>query len=91
MEIVWDEAKARANLQKHGVSFEDAKTVFRDSLSDTSDDPDHSDAEDRFIILGMTTTNRLLFVSFTIRDNAIRLISARQATKRERKIYEEQS
>ena len=63
--------------------------VFRDPLSDTADDPDHSDEENRFIILGASPSHRLLYVSFTIRDNAIRLISARHATKKERKLYED--
>ena len=90
MDFAWDETKAAANATKHRVSFEEAAQVFRDPLSDTSDDPDHSDAEDRFIILGMTLANRLLFVSFTEQGDKIRIISAREATKQERKLYEDE-
>ena len=90
MDFVWDEAKAKANLSKHGVTFEEAGQVFDDPLSGTLGDPDHSDDEERFILLGMTDANRLLVVSFTERDETIRIISARNATRKERKRYETQ-
>ncbi len=85
----WDEQKARTNLAKHGVSFEEASTVFGDPLSLTIPDPAHSQTEDRYIILGHSHRQRLLVVVHTERDDNIRLISARPATRRERKSYEE--
>ncbi|MGH7137895.1 MAG: BrnT family toxin [Pirellulales bacterium] len=89
LEFEWDSRKAQRNRQKHGVSFEEASTVFSDPLSVTIDDPLHSDEEDRFIILGESSRRRLLVVSFTEREARIRIISARVATRRERKDYEE--
>ena len=91
MEFEWDESKAEANLQKHGVSFTEAMTVFADPLSVTGYDPKHSDGEDRFLTMGLSATGRLLVVSHTDRDQYIRLISAREATRRERKDYEDGS
>ncbi len=85
----WDEAKARSNLAKHGVSFEEATTVFGDTLSLTIFDPAHSQTEDRFIILGRTHLDRLLIVAHTERGDNIRIISARRASRRERNDYEE--
>jgi uncharacterized DUF497 family protein len=85
----WDEDKAKANIKKHKVSFEEASTVFGDPLSRTIFDPLHSDEEDRFIILGESNRRRLLVVVLTDRDERIRIISARTATRRERKDYEE--
>ncbi len=85
----WDTAKARQNVRKHGVSFEEASTVFADPLALTIDDPLHSDEEDRFITLGESQRRRLLVVVFTDRGERIRIISARVATRRERKDYEE--
>jgi uncharacterized DUF497 family protein len=85
----WDDDKANANFKKHKVSFEEASTVFGDPLSRTIFDPLHSDEEDRFIILGESNCRRLLVVVFTDRDERIRIISARAATRRERKDYEE--
>jgi uncharacterized DUF497 family protein len=85
----WDPKKAAANLAKHGVAFEEALTVFSDSLARIFDDEDHSDEEEREIIIGHSTKQRLLIVCFTARSTAIRLFSARQATKRERQDYEE--
>ena len=87
----WDEVKARSNLSKHGVSFVEATTVFGDPLSLTISDPAHSEHEDRFIIVGMSTRQRLLVVVHTERGDNIRIISARRATKQERKSYEEES
>lgn len=85
-----DENKAATNLAKHGVSFEEAKTVFDDPLYVDFYDPDHSYGEHRFILLGESTQRRLLFVSYMERNNSIRLISAREATASERKAYEQQ-
>jgi uncharacterized DUF497 family protein len=89
MEFEWDRNKAISNLSKHGISFEEAKTVFDDSLYIDFYDPDHSYGEDRYIIVGESQQGRLLIVSYTERGNTIRLISAREATSRERKVYEE--
>ena len=85
----WNQNKASANLTKHGVSFEEAKTVFDDPLYVDFYDPDHSYNEHRYIIVGQSQKNRLLLVAYTERRNTIRLISAREATRRERKVYEE--
>ncbi|MBI4556056.1 MAG: BrnT family toxin [Candidatus Hydrogenedentes bacterium] len=85
----WDDAKARENLLKHGVGFEEASTVFNDPLSVTRPDPDHSDAENRFIDIGVSNMNQLLVVVYTERGPRIRLISARRATANERQKYEE--
>ena len=85
----WDENKARTNLEKHGVSFAEAATVFGDALSLTIPDPAHSQREERFIILGMSHQRKLLVVVHTERGDSIRLISARRASRRERKSHEE--
>src|SRR5438046_112011 len=85
----WDSEKADANLEKHGVSFEQASTVFLDVLSVTIKDPDHSDEEDREITVGMAANGSTLVVVHTVRYEKIRLISARKATKQEKKQYEE--
>jgi uncharacterized DUF497 family protein len=85
----WDPAKAELNLKEHGISFDEATTVFRDTLSITISDPDHSDSEDRFIDIGMSHRMQLLVVSYTERKDKIRIISARRATRAERKNYEE--
>lgn len=90
MRFEWSEKKAEANLKKHGVSFDEAKTVFDDPLFVIFADPDHSFAEKRFIIMGESHENRLLVVSYTERPAATRLISAREATRPERKDYEEE-
>jgi uncharacterized DUF497 family protein len=84
-----DADKARTNGQKHGVTFEEAATVFGDQLAVIFDDEAHSDDEPREIIVGHSEQNRILLVSFTERFDRIRIISARRATKRERKDYEE--
>jgi len=89
MNLAWDPRKAAANLRKHGVAFEEAATVFRDTLSVTGFDPDHSVDERRFITFGISNTGRVVVVSHTDEGSTIRLISARFATRRERKIYEE--
>lgn len=90
MQFEWDPRKAAENLSKHGVSFEEAATVFRDPLSATGRDPDHSEVEERFVTFGLSTQNRLRTVSHTEQEgDTIRIISARLATKGEREIYEE--
>ncbi len=88
MEFEWDEGKNSANFHKHGVWFEEAATIFGDPLSDTFDDPDHSARESRFLTFGTSSRGRLLIVSHTDRGDRIRLISAREMTARERRIYE---
>lgn len=87
----WDPEKARSNLQKHRVSFEEASTVFGDPKSLTIGDADHSIGEARFLDLGLSRAGRLLVVSYTERGEKIRLISARLATASERREYEEES
>ena len=89
MRFDWDENKAVINLSKHGVSFEEAKTVFDDPLYVDFYDPAHSDEEDRYLIVGESSQKRLLIASYTERGNLIRLISAREVTRIERKVYEE--
>ena len=89
MTFEWDEAKAVANLAKHGVSFDEAKTVFDDPLYVDFYDPDHSVDEPRYIIIGTSRQGRLLILSYTERNSAIRLISARELTSTEREAYEE--
>ena len=84
----WDEEKARRNLRKHGVSFDEANSVFDDPLFLTFADPEYSRNERRFIIMGESAKGRLLVVSYTDREEAIRLISARPVTNKERKAYE---
>ena len=86
----WDPSKDASNTEKHGVTFEEASTVFSDPLSVTIGDPDHSDEEFRFLTMGLSVQNRLLVVIHTDRSEAIRLISARSATPRERRNYEQQ-
>jgi uncharacterized protein len=87
----WDPDKAESNFKKHGVSFEEARTILSDPLEMTIFDPDHSDDEDRFISMGVSDLRRILVVSYTERGDRLRLISARVANKRERKKYEEAS
>ena len=89
MEFEWDKGKAERNLIKHGVSFDEAKTVFDDPLYVDFYDPSHSDNEDRYLIIGESERGRLLIVSYTERGNKNRLISARETTKTERETYEE--
>jgi uncharacterized DUF497 family protein len=85
----WDENKAASNRAKHGVSFEEAATVFGDPLSDTFDDPDHSAEERRFIIIGTSEQGRMLVVAHTDDGEIVRIISAREPTHSERESYEE--
>lgn len=89
MRFTWDARKADTNLRKHGVSFEEATTIFRDILSATGHDPDHSIDEDRFVTFGVSKAGRLLVVSHTENGEIIRIISARLAKRKERKIYED--
>jgi len=86
----WDPAKAWSNVRKHGVSFEEAATVFTaDPLARIHDDPDHSVGEVREILVGVSATGRVLLISFTERHDAVRIINARVADSRERKRHEE--
>jgi uncharacterized DUF497 family protein len=84
----WNASKAAANLRKHGVSFHEAASVFFDPLAATGDDPDHSLEERRFVTFGMSSSGRLLVVGHAQRDDAIRIITARTATRAERNLYE---
>ncbi len=89
MRFEWDENKAQINIKKHGVSFDEAKTAFYDASALVIDDPEHSDDEDRFVLLGMSQNARLLVVCHCLRENetVIRLISARKASKTESSYY----
>ncbi|QSJ19617.1 BrnT family toxin [Nostoc sp. UHCC 0702] len=89
MKFEWDENKAARNISKHGVSFEEAKTVFNDPFYVDFYDPDHSEDEERYLIVGESNQGRLLIVSYTERGDSIRLISARVAGRTEREAYEE--
>jgi uncharacterized protein len=86
----WDSRKARSNLSKHGISFEEASTIFGDSFSLTVPDPDHSITERRYITVGRAFSGNLLVVVHTDRGNNIRIISARRASRRERRVYEQE-
>jgi uncharacterized protein len=88
VQFEWDPEKARLNLAKHGVQFDEAATVFGDPLSITIEDPDHSQEEQRFLTTGLSSRLRLVIVSHTDRDHRVRLISARVAAAAERKQYE---
>lgn len=89
LEFKWDPNKAATNLADHEVSFDEAVTAFEDPLSLTIEDPDHSENEERLILLGRSRNNRLLVVVHTGREDRIRLISARLASRRERRDYEQ--
>jgi len=88
VEFEWDPEKVEENLRDHGVAFPEAQTVFGDPLEITIPDPDHSEGEFRFLNLGRSEADRLLIVSYTERGSRIRIISAREATPRERRDYE---
>ena len=90
MRFEWDPEKAKRNLKKHGVSFDEAVTAFYDPLSATFDDPDQSDQEERYITIGFSSRGRLLVIGHTERGEAVRIITARPATAHERKKHEEQ-
>lgn len=85
----WNPQKAKINLAKHQVSFQEASTVFADPLSITFPDPGHSIGEERLVLIGQSASGRVLFVAHTERGNVIRIISAREVTRREQQIYEE--
>jgi hypothetical protein len=85
----WDAEKARQNVDKHGISFEEVVTAFGDPLSVTVSDPDHSDSEERQLLLGMSRRSRLVVVAFTERGDRLRIITARLASRREKRKYEE--
>jgi len=85
----WDIEKENKNIQKHGITFKEAATVFLDNLADTFYDPDHSKKEDRYILIGLSESGNILVVAFTKRNDIIRIISARKATKKERRYYED--
>jgi uncharacterized protein len=89
LEFEWDAQEAESNRAKHGVSFSEAVTVFGDPLSILIPDPDHSEREERFLLLGRSSAGRLMVVSHTERGESIRLISARPATRAEKRDYEE--
>lgn len=91
LQFEWDEPKASSNITKHGVSFEEAKTVFDDDFARLIPDPDHSEQEERFILLGMSYTLKILTVVHCYRDKEgiIRIISARRSTKNEERQYKE--
>ncbi|MEA1969697.1 MAG: BrnT family toxin [Thermodesulfobacteriota bacterium] len=88
LKFEWNPKKAKKNIEKHGVSFDEAATVFSDPLSMNYDDPDHSYGENRYIIIGLSAQGKLLFVSHTETDDRIRIISARRLTRKERKQHE---
>ena len=90
MRFEWDATKAAENLRRHGVSFEEAMTVFYDPLAATFDDPEHSFGERRFLTVGYSSRERLLVLCHTERRGAVRLFNARRATARERKRHEGQ-
>ena len=89
MKFEWDPKKATTNTRKHGVTFQEAATVFGDSLAITFNDPDHSMNENRYITFGLSFQKRLIVVSHTERGDRIRIINARLMDRKERRIYEE--
>lgn len=89
MKFAWDPTKAAGNLSKHGVDFREAATVFDDPLSMTFPDTDHSVGEQRYVIIGISARNRILVVAHSDNGEVVRIISARPATRRERRFYEE--
>ena len=92
MTFEWDEAKNKINQAKHGISFEEAQSVFEDAYAILFDDPDHSEEEERFLIIGMSSAKGICVVSHCYRgaDERIRIISARAATQKEKNVYIEQ-
>jgi len=89
VQFEWDHRKAKSNLKKHGISFQEAATVFGDVLAISFDDPDHSVNEHRILTFGLSCTGKAIIVSHTERNKSMRIISARLMTKQERQIYEE--
>ena len=90
MEFEWDSKKAKTNLRKHKVSFEEAASVFADVLAAVYEDPDHSATETRYLIIGTSTEGRLLHIAFADHGVSLRIISARKVTRKERRFYEEE-
>ena len=88
MQFEWDKEKSKTNLKKHGVSFEEASTVFDDLFNIDLYDPKHSESEHRFIVVGQSSEERFLIVSYAERNDKIRIISARELTPKERRDYE---
>ena len=88
MRFEWDPEKAAANLTKHGVSFDEASTVFGDPLATTVEDREHSTSEERLLTTGLSSRQRVVIVWHTDRDDTVRIVGAREATPRERRIYE---
>jgi uncharacterized DUF497 family protein len=89
MRIEWDPEKAQSNLKRHGISFEEAATALSDPMAATGADPDHSITEERYVTFGVSEKGRLVVVSHTEKDETIRIISARKASKGEKELYEE--
>ena len=89
MKIEWDTEKAKSNLKKHGISFEEAATALSDPMAATGADPDHSRTEERYVTFGVSEKGRLVVVSHTEKHETIRIISARKASKGEKELYEE--
>ena len=90
MEFEWDSEKAKTNLRKHRISFEEATTVFEDRLAAIYQDPDHSVKEQRYLTVGASSDRRLLILALAARGERIRIINARKVTKRERELYEKE-
>jgi uncharacterized protein len=90
MKIEWEPSKAKSNIKKHGISFEEAATALRDPMAVTGYDPDHSLDEDRFITFGISERDCLVVISHTEKGDTIRIISARKASRGERELYEEE-
>ena len=89
MNFEWNEEKASSNLRKHGVSFDEATTIFGDPLAITFSDPMHSEGEERYLTFGHSSTGKFIVVAHTDRDDRIRLISAREMTRKEQSDYEQ--
>jgi len=87
VECEWDDGKAQANLDKHGVSFTEAVTAFADDAALLIDDPEHSDEEERGTLIGTSSSGRMVVVCYTVRAEAVRIISAREASPAERRQY----
>lgn len=89
MQFEWDENKHQTNIKKHGLAFPEASTAFGDPMALDFDDPEHSEGEYRLLLFGVTATNRHVVISYTWQGDIIRLISARDMTRREKQIYQE--
>jgi len=90
MEFEWNSKKARSNFNKHGISFDEASTVFEDTLATVYEDPDHSVEERRFLMIGLSSKGQLLHIAFADRGERIRIVNARKVTKKEKRLYEEE-